>query len=59
MPTKELEYKGRKLVTREYANGWQVEVRPQQGGPIKQTTMIFRELSDAIEEAKKMVDSSR
>jgi hypothetical protein len=38
MPTKELEYKGRKLVTREYANGWQVEVRPQQGRPIKQTT---------------------
>ena len=58
MPTKELEYKCRKLITRQYANGWEVEVRSLHGGPIKQT-MIFRELSDAIEEAKKMVDSSR
>jgi hypothetical protein len=58
MPTKELEYKGRKLVTRQYANGWQLEVRPLQGELIKQAT-IFRELSDAIEEAKKVVDSSR
>jgi len=58
MPTKELEYKGRKLVARQYANGWQIEIRSIQGGQIKQT-MIFGELSDAIDEAKKIVDSSR
>ena len=58
MPTRELDYKGCKLVARQYANGWQIEIRPMRGGQIKQT-MTCRELSDAIDEAKKIVNSSR
>ena len=58
MTAKELEYRGRKLVARQYANGWQIEIRPLQAGPIKHT-VIFKELSDAIDEAKKIVDTNR
>jgi hypothetical protein len=58
MTTKELEYQGRKLIARQYAKGWQIEIRPRKAGPIKHT-MIFRELSDAIDEAKKIVDTNR
>ena len=58
MTAKELEYRGRKLIARQYANGWQIEIRPLQTGPIKHT-MIFRELSEAIDAAKKIVDANR
>lgn len=58
MTTKELEYQGRTLIARQYAKGWQIEIRPRKAGPIKHTT-IFRELSDAIDEAKKIVDTNR
>jgi hypothetical protein len=54
MTAKELEYRGRKLIARQYANGWQIEIRPLQAGPIKQTA-IFRELDEAINAAKKIV----
>ena len=59
MTAKELEYRGRKLIARQYANGWQIEIRPLQTGPIKNTTVIFRELSEAIDAAKKIVDANR
>jgi hypothetical protein len=58
MTAKELEYRGGKLIARQYANGWQIEIRPLQAGPVKHTR-IFGELSDAIDEAKKIVDSNR
>jgi hypothetical protein len=58
MTAKELEYRGRKLIARQYANGWLIEIRPLQAGPIKHT-VIFKELSDAIDEAKKIVDTNR
>ena len=45
MAAKELEYRGRKLIARQYANGWQIEIRPLQAGPIKYT-VIFPELSE-------------
>ena len=48
MTAKELEYRGRKLIARQYANGWQIEIRPLQAGPIKHS-VIFHELSEAIE----------
>ena len=35
-----------------------IEIRPLQAGPIKHT-MIFRELSEAIDTAKKIVDTNR
>ena len=54
MTAKELEYRGRKLIARQYANGWQIEIRPLQAGPIKHT-VIFRELPEAIDAAKKIV----
>ena len=56
MTAKELEYRGRKLIARQYANGWQIEIRPLQAGPIKHT-VIFNELSEAIDAAKKTVDA--
>ena len=58
MTAKELEYRGRKLIARQYANGWQIEIRPLQAGPIKYTG-IFPELSEAIDAAKKIVDANR
>ena len=45
MTAKELEYRGRKLIARQYANGWQIEIRPLQAGPIKHTA-IFSELHE-------------
>jgi hypothetical protein len=58
MTAKELEYRGRKLIARQYANGWQIEIRPLQAGPIKHTS-IFHELSEAIDAAKTIVDANR
>ena len=58
MTVKELEYRGRKLIARQYANGWQIEIRPLQAGPIKHTA-IFSELSEAIDAAKKIVNANR
>jgi hypothetical protein len=55
MAVRELEYKGHKLIAREYGNGWQVEIRPIIHGPVKQT-MTFKELSDAVDEAKKIIN---
>jgi len=56
MADKELEYKGHKLIAREYGNGWQVEIRPIIHGSVKQT-MTFKELSDAVDEAKKIINT--
>jgi hypothetical protein len=55
MATKETEYRGRKLIARQYANGWQIEL---QHGQVAQTR-TFRELADAINKAKKIVDADR
>jgi hypothetical protein len=46
------------LIARQYANGWQIEIVPLQPGQVTQTT-TFRELADAINEAKKIVDANR
>jgi hypothetical protein len=46
---------GRKLNARQYGNGWQIEIRSLAGEQMQ--TMTFRELSDAIDEAKKIVDA--
>ena len=58
MATKEIEYRGRKLIARQYANGWQIEIVPLQPGQVTQTT-TFQELADAVNEAKKIVDANR
>jgi hypothetical protein len=58
MATKETEYRGRKLIARQYANGWQIEIIPLQHGQVAQTR-TFRELADAINKAKKIVDANR
>jgi hypothetical protein len=58
MAIKEISYRGRKLIARQYANGWQIEIVPLQHGQLTQTT-TFSELEDAIDEAKKIVDASR
>jgi hypothetical protein len=58
MATKETEYRGRKLIARQYANGWQIEIIPLQHGQVAQTR-TFRELADAINKAKKIVDADR
>jgi hypothetical protein len=57
MVTNETEYKGRKLNARQYGNGWQIEIRSLAGEQTQ--TMTFLELSDAIDEAKKIVDANR
>jgi len=57
MGPKKTEYKGRELIARQYGNGWQIEIRSLAGGQVQ--TMTYRELSDAIDEAKKIVDASR
>jgi hypothetical protein len=46
------------LIARQYANGWQIEIVPLERGQITQT-MTFRELADAINQAKKIVDANR
>jgi hypothetical protein len=58
MAAKEIRYRGRKLIARQYANGWQIEIVPLRHGKVAQTRS-FRELSDAISEAKKIVDDNR
>ena len=55
---KDIQYRGRKLIARQYANGWQIEIVPLQHGQVTQT-MTFRELADAINQAKKIVDGNR
>jgi len=58
MATKDIRYRGRELIARQYANGWQIEIVPLERGQITQTT-TFRELADAINQAKKIVDGNR
>jgi hypothetical protein len=58
MATKETEYRGRKLIARQYANGWQIEIIPLQHGQVAQTR-TFRGLADAINKAKKIADVNR
>jgi hypothetical protein len=58
MATKDIQYWGRKLIARQYANGWQIEIVPLQHGQVTQTR-TFRELADAINKAKKIVDANR
>lgn len=59
MANKETEYRGRKLIAREYGNGWQIEIRPIEGGATVSQTMTFKKLSDALDEAKKIINSGR
>jgi hypothetical protein len=51
-------YRGRKLIARQYANEWQIEIVPLRHGQVTQTK-TFRELAHAIDEAKKIVDGDR
>jgi len=55
---KDIEYRGRKFIARQYADGWQVEIVPLQHG-YRNQTKTFSELVDAIDEAKKIVDANR
>jgi hypothetical protein len=55
---KDIQYRGRKFIARQYANGWQIEIVPLQHGQRDQTK-TFSELADAIDEAKKLVDANR
>jgi hypothetical protein len=48
---------GRKLIARQYANGWQIEIVLLQHGAGHTQTSTFRELADAINKAKKIVDA--
>jgi hypothetical protein len=57
MADKEFDYKDHKLIARQYANGWQLEIRSK-GGQANRT-MMFQELEDALVEAKKIVDRMR
>jgi hypothetical protein len=50
---------GRKLIARQYANGWQIEIVLLQHGAGHAQTSTFRELTDAINRAKKIVDANR
>ena len=52
----EFEYKNFKLrVTGSASAGYQIEIAPREGGDLR-TTLIYRELSNAIDEAKSIVD---
>jgi hypothetical protein len=55
---KDIQYRRRKFIARQYANGWQIEIVPLQHGHRDQTK-TFSELVDAINEAKKIVDANR
>ena len=55
---KDIQCRGRKLIARQYANGWQIEIVPLRHGQVTQTK-TFRELAHAIDEAKKIVDGDR
>jgi hypothetical protein len=59
MAIKDIQYRGRKLIARQYANGWQIEIVPLQHGAGHTQTRTFRELADAIIRAKKIVDANR
>ena len=55
---KEIEYRGRKLTLRQYANGWRVKIVTLQHGRLIQT-LTFRELAEAIDHAKRIVNADR
>ena len=55
---KDIQYRGRKFIARQYADGWQIEIVPLQHGHRNQTK-TFSELVDAIDEAKKIVNADR
>jgi len=55
---KEIEYRGRKLTLRQFANGWRVEIVTPQHGRLIQT-LTFRELAEAIDHAKRIVNADR
>ena len=46
------------MIARQYANGWQIEIVPLQLGRVIQT-MTFRALAEAIDEAKRIVNTTR
>ena len=52
---KDIEYRGRKFIARQYADGWQIEIVPLQHGHRNQT----KTLVDAVDEAKKILDANR
>ena len=58
MATKDIQYRGHKLIARQYANGWQMEIVPLRPGQVTQT-MTFRKMADAIDQAKKIVNANR
>jgi hypothetical protein len=58
MTVKEIEYQGRKMTARQYANGWQIEIVTLRRERVIQT-MTFRELAEAIDDAKKIVNADR
>jgi hypothetical protein len=39
---KDIQYRGRKLIARQYANGWQVEIIPLQRGHVDQNNDLQR-----------------
>jgi hypothetical protein len=50
-------YRGFRLAAVEQAfGGWQVEIAPNTGGGTPALTMPFRELSDAMDDARRIVD---
>jgi hypothetical protein len=51
------EYKTFRMIAEETPFGWTIKIAPKSGKPIRQT-VTFRELSDAIDEAKKIVNAS-
>jgi hypothetical protein len=57
MVADEFDYKDYRLIARQYANGWQMEIRSK-GGQANRTVM-FQELDDALVEAKKIIDRMR
>jgi hypothetical protein len=46
------------LTLRQYANGWRVEIVTLQHGRLIQT-LTFRELAEAIDHAKRIVNADR
>jgi hypothetical protein len=58
MIAREIEYRGRKLTVRQYANGWQVEIVKLQHGRVIQP-LTFCELAEAINDAKRIVNADR
>ena len=53
----EFDYKNFKLkVTGSASAGYRIEIVPREGGDVRKT-LIYRELSNAIDEAKSIVDA--